>query len=281
MGSIEEETHPPPVDLLATARPVGLDQAVQQQWIHPHLVCRVLATLCLRQIVHGQLNGQGTVQLYHSAEVIVVVGSGHLRAEVLLGGWHLVYGVNAMLLRPLTDHLQALRLRDMREDARTGLDNARLLPRNLLEGVAQQIRVLQGQRCDAHRAHVAHDIGAVRLAANAHLQHGHVHLLRHEDVEAQYGDELEVGGHVVVVLPQLPQAIVHFPEVLRELGLVQRLAIDADALVGGQDVGRGIETCFKALVAQQGLSQSAGGALRKGINGDLRLNKILFKFLGS
>ncbi len=48
--------------------------------------------------------------------------------------------------------------------------------------------------CDAW---VAKDVGAVVLAANAHLHNGDVHALAPEDVEGEDGHELEVGRPVV------------------------------------------------------------------------------------
>jgi hypothetical protein len=48
--------------------------------------------------------------------------------------------------------------------------------------------------CDAW---VAQNVGAVVLAANAHLHNGDVHALAPEDVEGEDGHELEVGRPVV------------------------------------------------------------------------------------
>jgi hypothetical protein len=48
--------------------------------------------------------------------------------------------------------------------------------------------------CDAR---VAQNVGAVVLAANAHLHNGDVHALAPEDVEGEDGHELEVGRPVV------------------------------------------------------------------------------------
>jgi len=135
----------------------------------------------------------------------------------------------------------------------------------------QQLCVLQSQRCDAHGAHISHDIRAIMLSTDSHLQNDHIHLLRNEDMESQNGQELKVGGHVVIVLSQLPQSIVHLPELLRELILGQQLAIDADPFVGGQDVRGAEESRADALVTQQGFGQGAGGALR----GDMKVSVSL------
>ncbi len=48
--------------------------------------------------------------------------------------------------------------------------------------------------CDAW---VAQNVGAVVLAADAHLHNGDVHALAPEDVEGEDGHELEVGRPVV------------------------------------------------------------------------------------
>ena len=82
------------------------------------------------------------------------------------------------------------RLRGADEEA-AGLDDAGLLVGDVLGGVAQQVRVVQGDRGDHGHLAVA-DVGGVGDAAQAHLDHGHVDRLVGEDGEAQDGQALEV-----------------------------------------------------------------------------------------
>ena len=70
------------------------------------------------------------------------------------------------------------------------LDDARLLKRNLLEAVAQQVHVIHTQRRD-HRHEGRHDIGRIEAAAESHFQHGHIDLFARKEHESQRRDDLE------------------------------------------------------------------------------------------
>lgn len=120
---------------------------------------------------------------------------------------------------------------------RSGLDDARLLPGNFRQCASQELRVLQSQRCDAHRAYISYDIRTIVLTTDAHFQNDHIHILCDENMKSQDGQELKVGGHVVIMFPQIPQTVVDLPELLRELILGQQLAIDTYSLVREEDVG--------------------------------------------
>lgn len=76
------------------------------------------------------------------------------------------------------------------------LRNARLLPGDFAERVAQHLGVLQAQRRDGGGGCVAHDIGAIVLAADAHLEDGTVDAFAAEHVHGHHGEKLKVERHV-------------------------------------------------------------------------------------
>ena len=93
------------------------------------------------------------------------------------------------------------------------------MPSNVLDGVAEQLGVVDAEGGDAADPGPPDDVGRVVLAADADLHDGHVDPLHAEDVDGQDGEELEVLRAV------LTQLVVDAPEVAREQLLV-RLVIN-------------------------------------------------------
>ena len=97
------------------------------------------------------------------------------------------------------------------------------MPSNVLDGVSEQLGVVDAERGDAADPGPPDDVGGVVLAADAHLHYGDVDPLRAEDVDGEQGEELEVLRAVVA------QLVVDAPEMRREklLGRVSRCFMKA------------------------------------------------------
>ena len=97
------------------------------------------------------------------------------------------------------------------------------MPSNVLNGVSEQLGVVDAERGDAADPWHPDDVGGVVLAADAHLHYGDVDPLRAEDVDGEQGEELEVLRAVVA------QLLVDAPEMRREqlLGRVSRCFMKA------------------------------------------------------
>ena len=77
--------------------------------------------------------------------------------------------------------------------------------------VAEEACVVQAEAGHAGHHRPLDDVGAVVLAANPHLDDGHVHALGPEDVEGQDGEELEV-GRPVLLIPVPTHLVINSPE---------------------------------------------------------------------
>lgn len=159
---------------------------------------------------------------------------------------------DAPLCSTLAQHAHA-GLELLRDSERSGavLEDARLVPRNLLDGGAQHERVVDAQRGHAGGCGLLDDVRRVVLAAHTHLVDGGVDALAHEDVEREQREELEVGrAHSRLGRGQaggpgsariVAQTVPHLEKVPREALLVDGLAADADALAHRLEVRRGVQ----------------------------------------
>jgi hypothetical protein len=133
---------------------------------------------------------------------------------------------------------------------RAGLDDTGLLPRDLLQRVAEQPGVIDRDRGD-DRHHAVGDVGAVEPAAHADLEHDHVDRRVGEDREGHPGQHLEEGHRGRV-------PFVHQPHVREDLLVrryeplgVNRRAVDTDPLPDRHQVRAGEPAGPQAAAAQQ------------------------------
>jgi hypothetical protein len=149
-----------------------------------------------------------------------------------------------------------LRLAMLRRDHRrhTRFDDARLLGRDQRQGVAQQRGVLQADGGDDADGR-GDDVGGVQPAAQPHLQHHPIDLLLGEVEQGQHGHDLEggdAGDGLDGRLALLQQA--------HHIVLGDQLAVDADALAEGVQVGRAVEAGAQTRRAQDRVDGGRGGA---------------------
>ncbi|KAF4504331.1 hypothetical protein G6O67_008493 [Ophiocordyceps sinensis] len=151
------------------------------------------------------------------------------------------------------------------------LDDARLVPSNLFDRVAQGKDVVDAERADARRSRPLHEIGGVILAPNARLVDGHVDALLQKYVPAQERQEAAVlgpraEGHGVGGRRRGPQAVPDVEEVLGEEFLGDGRRVDADALADGYEVRRDEEADLAgaalgvAVLGEDGVDKGAGAA---------------------
>lgn len=109
------------------------------------------------------------------------------------------------------------------------LDNARLFPSDLLDGIPQQLHVIQANgRDDAYQGRDY--IGGVQASAQAHLNHHQVHLLRLKNQQRQGGAQLK-GRGLNALAVQLFRRIQHLIAILFQQRVGNRRAVQAYAFV--------------------------------------------------
>src|SRR5262249_13055588 len=138
-----------------------------------------------------------------------------------------------------------------------GLDDPRLLPRDLLDRVAEDLGVIQADRGD-DRHQRREDVGAIEPAAEADLDHGDVDLAFGEVEESERRRHLEEGA--VAAFGESFDPV----ERLLEPALVGPLADDADALTEVDQMRRGVEAGAHTRLAQRALDERAHRALAVG-----------------
>ena len=123
------------------------------------------------------------------------------------------------VLASLCDNIQSfLLLERINVTDHVLLHDARLVPGDVRDGVAEQAGVVQAQARDAGHHGPRDDVGAVVLAPDTHLDDRHVHILSPEDVESEDCEELEVRRPVLLV-SVFAHFVIHIPEVGCELVL--------------------------------------------------------------
>ena len=109
------------------------------------------------------------------------------------------------------------------------LDDARLFPGDLLDGIPQQLHVIQANgRDDAYQGRDY--IGGIQASAQAHLNHHQFHLLRLKNQQRQGGAQLKGRGLNALAM-QLFRRIQYLIAVLFQQRVGNRRAVQAYAFV--------------------------------------------------
>ena len=126
-------------------------------------------------------------------------------ALVRYGQAHVLGAVEGVVLLPrlLLDHAERLARLRSADGGGVGLDDARLLFGDRLDGVAEKGGVIKVDARDDRAQGVGDQVGRVQLAAHARLAHDDITALFLEDMERKRGEEFKVGddGSVFVQLP--------------------------------------------------------------------------------
>lgn len=146
-------------------------------------------------------------------------------------------------------------------------EDASLGVRDLVQRVAQDLRVVQIQCRDATDDWLWDDVGRVQTSADADLQDHDVDALLRERVQRHERQEAEEPGHGRVLAALVGcslQSVPHGVEVLEEELLRDRLAVDAEPLAGRDEMRRREEPSLVPCLAEDTLDHGAGGALALG-----------------
>ncbi len=134
-------------------------------------------------------------------------------------------------------HRRGLRLLRRRDDRHAGFDDARLLPGDLCQRVAEQGGVFQAQGGDDRHLR-QHHVGGVEPAAEPDLDHRPVHAGLLEGEERQHRVEIEVGQRPldrsgVIAFSRRPEPR---GDQLGDGGFADRHAVEPDPLPGGDQM---------------------------------------------
>ena len=131
---------------------------------------------------------------------------------------------------------------------------------NLLDGVAQDLRMLQTQVTDHRHLRGVDDIGRVQLAAQAHLQRHNVTLVPGKIFHGDDRYQLKLRG---MVLHGLGVGL-HIFRNVGQLLVGDVLPVHIHPLIEAEDVGRGVKAGAVARLTEDGRGHGGGGALAVG-----------------
>lgn len=134
-----------------------------------------------------------------------------------------------------------------------GLDNARLLGGDQLDGTAEDVHVVHADAANAYRSGLRHVIGAVPEAPQARFQHDPVHTRVPEAGKGQGGELLEGRKRTNVV-----QAWANRMQEADDGYAAGELAIDAQALSKGVDVRARKQAHLHAGPSEHGVAERGG-----------------------
>ena len=161
-------------------------------------------------------------------------------------------------------HVRRFRVLCRRNQEAAGLDNAGLFGRNLGEGFAQHVGVVQTNRGD-HGNHAVGNVRGVPGAADTDLEHHHVHRLVRENREGEHGNGLEegegglaAGGHLRVHNLQVGG---DFLPNTHKGGVRYGRAVNADTLGDAFEVRAGKAAHAQVVAEQQRLNHAGGAGL--------------------
>ena len=141
--------------------------------------------------------------------------------------------------RGIAEYFQNARLLRDGERGDAGLEDAGLLHRDLLNGVAEDLRVGEGDAGD--RGDLGRDdIGGVEPAAEADLDDGDVHGLLGEVEQAHRGSEFKEGG-LAGLVGQIGRGVGDALRGSREVGVRDDARVDSDALADVDQVRAGVD----------------------------------------
>ncbi len=145
------------------------------------------------------------------------------------------------------------------------LEDACLLPRHLLDGVAEELGVVEPDAGHRGDGRPGDGVGGVESAPQAHLDHRRPHAADRELEEPEQGRELEVGEPVVLAARLVPRAgAADLADPGLEGRVVHRHAAHRDPLVEAHEVGRGVEPHPVPGGRERGRRHGAGRALAVG-----------------
>ena len=168
-------------------------------------------------------------------------------------------GARPALQHGIAEHLVGLGMLRQGDHRAPGADDARLLARDLAQGVSQEPLVVEGDVGDDGDAGLDH-VGGVQPAAHAHLEHREVHCALGEVVEGHSGQHLEKAGMPgqVAARHQLGGHALHALVQGGELGVADGLPVHLQPLVDLLQVRRSVEGGAVAGGAQD-RGQGGGG----------------------
>ena len=235
----------PLTDILLGDVPAPLLQHVQRGQRHGGIVELMLAQQGEMEIFPAaeveDLPLQRMLPQVQLGKVHLVERCAHLAAALLHHGFHAVGGA--------VQHRVA-----------AGLDDAALGGGDLLQCVAQHLRVVKADVAQHGSLGSADDVGGVELAAHAYLAHHDVAPAAGKPREGNGRDHLKLGG-------LLENAVGQRLDLLgdgAQLVVGDLLAVDLHPLVEADDVGRGVQAGAIARLPQHRGHHGAGGALAVG-----------------
>ncbi len=156
------------------------------------------------------------------------------------------------------------RLRNLRRDdrRRTALEDAGLLGRDQLDGVAEEFLVVDRNRRDHRGQRMFDDVGGVEPAAETDLEQDHVGRIAGEEEKSGGRGDLEMGDRPVVV------DALDLDQRVGELVVVDEAAAasfgDADALVKPDEMRRRVDMDAATRGLQHGAHEGGGRSLAVG-----------------
>ena len=140
------------------------------------------------------------------------------------------------------------------------LDDARLGGGDVGQGGAQFLDVVHPQRGDDRALGRVDDVGGVQRAAQPHLQHHDIAVLLREIEHPQRGDQLKLGGDVGHGRGGGP----HLLHQADQVPVRDGRAVDLDALIEADDIGRSEQPDLIPGTAQAAVQHGGGAALAVG-----------------
>ena len=161
-------------------------------------------------------------------------------------------------------HVRRFRVLRGRNQEAAGLDNAGLFGRDLGEGFAEHVGVVQTDRGD-HGNHTVGNVRGVPGAADTDLEHHHIHRLVRENREGEHGNGLEegqgglaAGGHLCVHNLQVGG---DFLPNTHKGGVRYGCAVNADTFGNAFEVRAGKAAHAQVVAEQQRLNHAGGAGL--------------------
>ncbi len=139
-------------------------------------------------------------------------------------------------------------------------DDAALLPGDLFEGVSQDLRVLKTDAHNQRAVRHGNGIGGVQTAAETHLQHHDVAVLRLEILKGQGRQDFEFGGLVCHGQNVRPQK----NELRGQLCITDFLPVNGPTLVDPEKMRGNVESGAIAGLRQDAADHGRGRALAVG-----------------
>ena len=145
-----------------------------------------------------------------------------------------------------------------------GLDDAGLLKGDLLDGIAQDLRVIQADRRDDRRQRMLHGVGGIEAAAQAGLQH---HILGFQLLKEHHGhaeEQFKVGRMRKAVRLHALYHIENLQKSGEKFLIGNHLVVDLEALVDLHQMGGCKEGCPLSRLGQHRGEEGTDGTFSVG-----------------